>query len=479
MPSYPTPPHLAGLYLWVAEQYGDMPAFASRLSNKRWRPTSFAELVERGKDFATGLIALGLKTQGHLGLFADNRLEWILTDCATQLADAVNVPRGRDVTDRELEFIIVHAGLQIAVVEDNQMEQQVKRIAESQGISVHTVLMSGSPSQEASSTLTEIETRGREMRESDNHDVEARIAGLSADDLFTLIYTSGTTGRPKGVMLTHANMLSQIRNIPLALTWRDRVLSLLPVWHIYERVFEMITLQAGACTYYSSVRHLADDMFNVEPTFMGSAPRLWETLHDRILKRVHQSHPIRRGLFHIAHFLSHHYHTSLFYLKGFAYRTKPAIPRQHLLGCCWHGLRWLLLIPWYGFFNVAVLERIRQVAGGSMKGTISGGGALPEHIDLFFNNMGITVLEGYGLTETCPVLAVRTPENRVIGTVGPIIPETQVRIVHVDNGEVLYPDANDPNCGRMRRGEIQVQGPQVMKGYYKDPAHTAAVLQDG
>ena len=111
-----------------------------------------------------------------------------------------------------------------------------------------------------------------------------------------------------------------------------------------------------------------------------------------------------------------------------------------------------------------------------MKATISGGGALPEHIDVFFNNMGITVLEGYGLTETSPVLAVRTQTNRVIGTVGPIIPETEIRIVDVESGQILYPDAGDENAGRMRKGEIQVRGPQVMKGYYKDPTSTGVVL---
>jgi len=428
---------------------------------------------------ATGLIALGLETRGHLGLFADNRLEWILTDCATQFAAAANVPRGSDVTDRELGFILVHAGIRLAVVEDDRLAEQVQRVATEKGLQVQTVLMSGTPATAASCSLTDVEARGRVLRESGNREVEARIAGLSGDDLFTLIYTSGTTGRPKGVMLSHANMLSQIRNIPLELSSRDRVLSLLPVWHIYERVFEMITLHAGACTYYSSVRHLADDLLDVKPTFMGSAPRLWETLHDRILKGVRQSHPIRRGLFHVAHWLSRHYHTSLFYLKGFAYRTHPVTPREHLWGCCQHGLRLALLLPWYGFFNVAVLVRIRQVVGGAMKGTISGGGALPEHIDRFFNNMGITVLEGYGLTETCPVLAVRTLTNRVIGTVGPLIPETGIRIVQVEDGRVLYPDATDANHGRMRRGEIQVRGPQVMKGYYKDPATTAAMLQDG
>jgi len=470
--------HVAGLYLWAAEQFGSLPAFAYRVNAKRWMPLSYEALVTRGRNLATGLIARGLDLRGHLGLFSDNRVEWIVTDCATQLAGAANVPRGTDVTDRELAFILVHAGIRLAVVENVAMEQRVHRIATEKNILVYTVVMHGEPTEEASCSFAAVEAEGERLRAEGDRAVEQRVTELTPDDLFTLIYTSGTTGRPKGVMLTHANMMSQVRNIPLHLTWRDRVLSLLPIWHIYERVFEMITIHAGACTYYSNVRHLAQDLLAVEPSFMGSAPRLWETLHDRIRKNVAESHPVRRGLFHIAHWLSRHYHHSLFFLKGYDYRTQPPVAWKRNAACAWHGLCWFLLLPWYGFFNVAVLERIRQVAGGSMKATISGGGALPEHIDTFFNNMGITVLEGYGLTETSPVLAVRTLTNRVIGTVGPLIPETEIRIVDIESGEVLYPAADDENAGRMRKGEIQVRGPQVMKGYYKDPMTTGVVLSE-
>jgi len=144
-----------------------------------------------------------------------------------------------------------------------------------------------------------------------------------------------------------------------------------------------------------------------------------------------------------------------------------------------HALRWLLLLPWYGFFNAAVLERLRQSVGGSLKGTVSGGGALPEEVDRFFNYIGIPVLEGYGLSETSPVLAVRTPETLVIGTVGPPIPGTEVRIADPDTGAVLYPDLDRPGEGRGLRGEVCVRGPQVMRGYYRNPEATRRVLDGG
>jgi long-chain acyl-CoA synthetase len=160
---------------------------------------------------------------------------------------------------------------------------------------------------------------------------------------------------------------------------------------------------------------LGDDLKNVEPTFMGSAPRLWENLHERILKRIAQAHPMRRLLFKIAYFLGKQYKESVYHLKGNNLKLKPSSEIIRLVTLPLHLLRWLVVVPWYGFFNAAVLEPIRLSAGGSLKATISGGGALPVEIDKFFNYIGIPVLEGYGMTETSPVLAVRLQEQLVVG----------------------------------------------------------------
>jgi long-chain acyl-CoA synthetase len=305
------------------------------------------------------------------------------------------------------------------------------------------------------------------------------MEGIRAEDLFTLIYTSGTTGTPKGVMLTHANMMSQIPAIPIQLTYTDRVLSILPIWHIFERVFEVFTIASGVCTYYTSIRTLAEDFKNVEPTFMGSAPRLWENLHDRILKNVRDAHPMRQLLFHTAYFLSRQYKSSLYFMKDYVLKTTPASRLRWAALVPLHALRWTLVMPLYGFFNVAVLEQIRLSAGGSLKATISGGGALPAEIDRFFNYIGIPVLEGYGMTETSPVISVRTEQQPIPGTVGPLVSQTEVRIVDPESGQQLYPDETRPDGGRGRRGEIQVKGPQVMKGYYKQPELTARTIEDG
>lgn len=305
------------------------------------------------------------------------------------------------------------------------------------------------------------------------------MAGIRPDDLFTLIYTSGTTGHPKGVMLTHANMMHQVETVPVPVGCTDRVLSILPVWHIFERVFEMLAIGCGGCTYYSSIRTLGEDLKNVEPTFMGSAPRLWENLHHRILKNVRKAHPVRRGLFQIAYFLGRHYQDSAFFLRGRRLETRPLPVWKRAVLSVGHGARWLVLLPWYGFFNAAVLEQVRLAAGGSLKATVSGGGALPIEIDRFFNHIGIPVLEGYGLTESSPVIAVRTGRNLVVGTVGPPVEKTEIRIVCLETGKILYPNTELPHGGRGLRGEICARGPQIMKGYYRDPETTGRALKNG
>ncbi len=472
--------NLAQLYQKAADKFESMPAFATRQSAFNWTPVSFREMNNLGLDLATGLIDLGVKSRDHVGLFGDNRLEWMLADYAVQFCGAADVPRGRDISDDEIVYIVNHAGIEIAFVETIKLQNRFVNLSD-QLPGLKEIILLDPKAEPASGVkkLWDVLDRGSQLRKQGDRRAEERIAGIRPDDLFTLIYTSGTTGQPKGVMLTHSNMTSQVENLPGYHNCNDRVLSVLPIWHIFERVIEMYTISFGGCTYYSSVLTLGDDMKNVEPTFMASAPRLWEKLHERIIKNIKASHPVRQVLFHIAYFLSKQYQNSLYYLYNKYLKIKPQAAWKHWLLMPFHALRWALVMPWYGFFNAAVLERIRLGAGGSLKATISGGGALPIHIDRFFNNVGIPVLEGYGMTETSPVISVRSHDNLVVGTVGPFLKDTEVRICDQETGEVLYPNQNLPYDGKGIRGEIWVRGPQVMKGYYKQEELTAQTIKDG
>jgi long-chain acyl-CoA synthetase len=472
--------NLALLYQKSAIRFEALPAFATRQTALSWRPVTYRETYEQGLDLATGLIALGVEARDHVGLFGDNRYEWILADYAVQFCGAADVPRGRDISDSELEYIISHAGIRVTFAETELLARRIHemrpKLPELEEI---IVLDPRAPDMPGVRRLVDVEEMGRTLRLKGDRMVHERISGIKPDDLFTLIYTSGTTGTPKGVMLTHANIISQIRCLPGRYNATDRVLSVLPIWHVFERVVEMYTISFGGCTYYSSIGTLGDDMKNVEPTFMASAPRLWEKVHERILKGIRASHPVRQVLFHIAYFLARQYKDSLYFLTNTDLKMSPPRRWQRWLIAPLHAMRFAVVLPWYGFFNAAVLERIRLTAGGSLQATISGGGALPKHIDRFFNYVGIPVLEGYGLTETSPVISVRPKTFLVVGTVGPPIAETSVRIVCHHTGELLFPDDQDRNGGRGKRGEILVKGPQVMKGYFQDPELTGAVLKDG
>jgi long-chain acyl-CoA synthetase len=475
-----TASNLAELYGKAADHYDALPAFATRIGELNWSPVSFRELYDQGLDLATGLIEIGVNARDHVGHFGDNRFEWILADYGVQLCGAADVPRGRDVTDAELVYIINHANIEVTFVETELLQERILFLRDKLPNLREILLLDPSGKTEPGvRSLNGVIELGARLRSQGDRRAEERIKNIRPDDLFTLIYTSGTTGQPKGVMLTHANMISQVESISSKHFCADRVLSILPIWHIFERVFEMYTISFGACTYYSSIRTLAEDMKNVEPTFMGSAPRLWEKLHDRILKSIRESHPMRRLLFRMAYFLARQYKDSVYFMKGKKLKVKPEAEWTRVLLTPLHALRWLLVLPWYGFFNAAVLERIRVGAGGSLKATVSGGGALPIEIDKFFNYVGIPVLEGYGMTETSPVIAVRKIDDLVMGTVGAPIPGTDVRIVDIETGEIQYPNDSYPYKGRGRRGEIWARGPQVMKGYYRQQELTDQTIQDG
>lgn len=472
---------LAGLYRQAAETYDNLPAFASRDSKGAFIPTTYRELYEQGIALATALIDLGLQPREHVGLLADNRLEWIIADYGVILAGGADVPRGTDITESEISYILSHADVRVVFIEHLSMLQKFLLVRE-QLPGIQTIILMD-PAAVAPAGVLKMEDlirQGRELRAAGDRRAEKRAAGIKPEDLFTIIYTSGTTGTPKGVQLTHLNMASQVRNIPFELKPGDRALSILPVWHSYERVFEMVAISMGACTYYTSLRHIGEDLKTVKPTVMASAPRLWENLYQKLMARIESGPPLKRALFHAARNSTSAVKRAERFFVGQELDLTGRSTGENFRRGVAHAARWILHVGRHRVLDRIVLAKLRDAVGCSeFRGTISGGGALQPHVDEFFNFIGIPVLEGYGLTETAPVLAVRTWKNLVIGTVGQVYPETDIRIVDLNDGRVLYPDFTRKDRGRGLRGEIHARGPQIMKGYYKNPEGTARVLQDG
>ena len=472
--------NIADLYRLAGDVFGDRPATARRDAAGNFNPVSYRSLYENAAALGTALVELGLQPRQNVAILADNRPEWMLCDAAVLLCGCADVPRAADTTEQEISYILGHSDAVFAIVENSKVLERLLSVRLALPGLKHIVLIEGEPPENLGVIkLSELTERGRHLRATGDRSVEERLEQIKGSDLFTLIYTSGTTGTPKGVMLTHDNMMSQVRYLPFKLGSNDRILSVLPVWHSYERVFEMVTVSRGACTYYTSIRTIAEDLRTVRPTWMASAPRLWEVLYNRILHNVAEAPALRRLMFRAAYHCSRQFQSARFFLAG-RQLDLHGRSRMHSLRT---GLRCLLRMAVfsapYCVMDKLVLKKLRGVVGGEFIGTVSGGGALPPHVDEFFNYIGIPVLEGYGMTETSPVLAVRTWRKLVIGTVGPFWPHTEIRIVDPASKKVLYPARLKRGGGRGLKGEIHARGPQVMKGYYKDPAGTEKVLCDG
>lgn len=472
--------NIADLYRLAGEVYAERPALARRDKSGEYHTQTYGDFHERACALGTAFIELGLQPRQHVALLADNRPEWLLCDAATLLCGAADVPRAADVTEQEISYIVAHSDSVFVIAENPKVLERLLRQRVALPNVRQIILIEGdAPEGSGVLRLADLLERGTHLRQAGDRVVEERLAQIKGSDLFTLIYTSGTTGTPKGVMLTHDNMLSQVRYLPFELYPDDRVLSILPVWHSYERVFEMVAVSRGCCTYYTNVRTVGDDLRKVRPTMMASAPRLWEGLYTRILQKVRTGPAVSRSLFHAAYHCSREYQSARFFLTG---------QLIDLSGRSWGeslglAVRSLLRMAIYALpcriLDALVLKKIRAAVGGEFRGTVSGGGALPPHVDEFFNYIGIPVLEGYGMTETSPVLAVRTWKKRIIGTVGPFWPHTEIRIVEPGTDKVLCPARLSRRGGRGVKGEIHARGPQVMRGYYKNPEATEKVLRDG
>lgn len=473
-------PTLTEIFSGAAQRFGHLPAFARKDAEGKFVPISFRDLYEKGLDLATALAAAGVQARDHVGIIADNRLEWILCDYGVLLAGAADVPRGTDLSDDELVYILTHADVRVVFVENLTTLEKLQRCHHRlRRVERIIVMSSGGHPPRGVDRLEDLLADGARRRAGGDHTATERAAAVDPEDLFTIIYTSGTTGTPKGVQLTHRNMTSQIENLPFDIQPGDRILSILPIWHSYERVFEMVSVAMGACTHYTSLRGIAEDLKVVRPTLMASAPRLWESLYQKILANLRAASPVRKALFHAAYASARNVHRAERFFLGQELDMGGRGLAGNLPRAIAHAIAWALSTIPYRLLDGLVLAKLRALVGGEFRGTISGGGALQPHVDEFFNFIGIPVLEGYGMTETSPVLAVRTWKNLVIGTVGHPYPGTEVRIIDLHTGEILYPCSWRRGRGRGLRGEIHVRGPQVMRGYYKDPEGSARVLRDG
>ena len=292
------------------------------------------------------------------------------------------------------------------------------------------------------------------------------------DDLATIIYTSGTTADPKGVMLSNSNFMHNVINAPISITINkdDNFLSVLPSWHVYERIVEYCALYVGASTAYSKPfkQVLLPDLKVEKPTVMCSVPRIWESLHKGILDKIKKGSNLQQLIFNWAIKTGEEYKEAEGILNG----TWPLFDRsEYTSEELSQAKRTLRRLSWkYRLGDMLVFKKIRELTGGRFRFAISGGGALNESIDRFFNIIGLIITEGYGLTETSPILAGRTKKDNIMFTVGPPILKVDIKIVDKDNLQKELPNG--------KTGIILTKGPMVMKGYYKNEEKTKDIIKD-
>lgn len=462
----------------VVEKYPEEIALMSKDKAGKWQEISYRDFGGLFERFGAGLLDFGVKRGDHVGIITDNRKEWIIANLAILGIGAADVPRGSDTLPDEARYILRHAECTVTLAEN--AEQVKKILSQKKDLPLlKTIIVIDEdfnpagfkePTQGVGLiSFADIMERGKRLLAKDPQAFRREMEKGKPEDLATLIYTSGTTGEPKGVMLTHSNFLHNLRTIVPAAIWvtaEDVFLSVLPVWHSFERIVEYMVISRGATLAYSkrvgSV--MLADMASVRPTVMASAPRIWEAVRAGIIRKVNEEGGVKAALF------------SFFVSAGIAYMTfaslvKGLYPqftrRSRILDFLMGIIPFLLLWPLKALGSVLVFKKIREKLGGRFRFTVSGGGALPPHVDKFFGAAGILLLEGYGLTETTPVVSVRLQKHPVMGTIGPLLAELEVKLLDTETGKPVGPG---------QKGVIHLKGPNVMKGYYNRPDKTAEVL---
>ena len=439
------------LFFEALDRFGPRTALRYR-DGERWADISYEEIERRVQAVSSALQSLGLGRGDRASILSTNRPEWALADYGCLCAGVVDVPIYPTLTSTQIHYILKDSGARVAFVSDQAQLQKIEEVRHECPL-LEWVVVFDLPQELPQQVLgwEEFIARGRRQESKDSaEDFRSEALKARPEDTATILYTSGTTGNPKGVMLTHNNLYSNIRAgaqvIPI--DDRDSSLSILPLSHVLQRMVDYFLFNAGCSIAYArSIQLVPEDLREVRPTFVVSVPRLYEKVYSRVM----EADGVRRAI--------------LGWAKGVGDRWSEIRLRGGRPG------------PWtsltYAAADRLVFRKIREAVGGRLRFFVSGGAPLSAAINRFFFSAGVVILEGYGLTETSPLTNVNSPRdfpaNFRIGTVGKPVPWTEERIA--EDGESLI---------RGELGEVWVRGPQVMKGYYNLPEKTEeAITPDG
>jgi len=415
------------------ENYPDQDAALVCKREGAWKKFSICEYVELTNDLSYAMLTLGIQPGDKIGIVSSNRPEWNMLDFAAMQIGAVSIPIYPTISQNDYSHILNHAEMKMIFIEGKELRTKLKPILPE--IKTLKEIFSFTDENSEYKYLDQLITLGKENRQPDK--LAQLKASIKPDDLATIIYTSGTTGSQKGVMLSHHNIVSQLKSLEsIPAKWSNKALSFLPLCHAYERMLVYLYQYLGMSVYYAeSLGTIAENIKEINPTMMSCVPRLLEKIYDKL-------------------FLSGKklpFFSKIIYYWAFNLATKFQLKE----------MGWYYNIK-YKLAEKLIYSKWRAAIGGNFDIVVSGGSAIQPHIASFFSAIGMPVFEGYGLSETSPVIAVsqRGENGRKFGTVGLPLPGVEVKLAE--------------------RDEIICRGHNVMLGYYKDQKLTAqAIDNDG
>ena len=426
-----------------------------------YTPIYWDQVIEDVHSLASYMLSKGIEHGDRVGILSENRYEWAVVDLAIQMIGGINVSLYTTLPASQCEYILqdsetrmffVSTGIQLkkAVEVYENCEQLIEIIAfDNPKNKTHA-------SKDFVHLFEDVLNEGAKQTEKYKSEIKKRVNAVSVEDISTLIYTSGTTGRPKGAMLTHQNIVSNVKAATKHIYWddKDRLLSFLPLCHSFERTAGYYAIiSCGAEIYYAeSVDTVSKNMPEVKPTVMISVPRLFEKIYNLIVKSVEEGSDTKKKVFNWA------VETGRKYASG----KRGLVSVQKKIA------------------DKLVFNKLKERTGGQIRLFVSGGAALPPDIDDFFKAAGLTILQGYGLTETSPVMAANKVGEEITGVVGAVIPGVTVAIKDLNTGAIIAQISGEdyPTSLTSEPGDILCKGPNVMKGYWRNEEATKEMIDD-
>ncbi|MAL16740.1 MAG: long-chain fatty acid--CoA ligase [Balneola sp.] len=455
---------LTELFLNLSQKYkgaGKAQFYYKPKPDEAYQPIYWDQVTDDVYSIAAYLVEKGVERGDRVGILSENRYEWAAVDLAIQLVGGVNVSLYTTLPSGQCEYILQDSGAKIFFVSTGLQLKKAVEVFDNckdlkEVIAFDVPKLEHLMDENYVKMFDDMLLEGGKHLEEHKESIKKRTMKIESEDVATLIYTSGTTGKPKGAMLTHRNIVSNVKAATQHIYWddKDRLLSFLPLCHSFERTagyYAMIS--SGVEVYYAeSVDTVSKNMPEAKPTIMISVPRLFEKMYNLIVKSVEEGSDTKKKIFNWAVETGRKYSEGK---RGFVTLQKKIADKL-------------------------VFDKLKERTGGHVRLFVSGGAALPPEIDTFFQCAGMSILQGYGLTETSPVMAANKPGQEKVGAVGTIIPGVTVAIQGLENGKIIEQISGEdyPTNKSSEAGEILCKGPNVMKGYWNNEDATKEMIDE-